>query len=101
MAIRDRDFEKAARIVKDNNALPAICGRVCPQEDQCEKVCVIGIKQEPVAIGRLERFIADWERDQGKLTIPEHRSAHRSKGGSDRIGTRRADRSWGTGAVGA
>jgi glutamate synthase (NADPH/NADH) small chain len=61
--IRERDFEGAARILKDKNALPAICGRVCPQEDQCEKVCVLAGKSEPVAVGRLERFIADWEAD--------------------------------------
>jgi len=70
-AISERDFEKSIRIMKQDNALPAICGRVCPQEEQCEKVCVIGIKSEPVAIGRLERFIADWERDSGKISIPE------------------------------
>ncbi len=70
LAIRDRDFDKSISIMKDANALPAICGRVCPQEEQCEKECVIGIKGEPVAIGRLERFIADWERDNDKVTIP-------------------------------
>ena len=59
--IKDRNFAGAARILKDKNALPAICGRVCPQEDQCEKVCVLGKKDDPVAIGRLERFVADWE----------------------------------------
>ena len=60
--IKDRNFAGAARILKDKNALPAICGRVCPQEDQCEKVCVLGKKDDPVAIGRLERFAADWPR---------------------------------------
>lgn len=54
------DFKKAYEIVKSTNSLPAVCGRVCPQEDQCEKVCVRAIKGEPVAIGRLERFVADW-----------------------------------------
>ncbi len=71
IAIRDGKLEEAARIMKEDNALPAICGRVCPQEDQCEKVCVIGIKGEPVAIGRLERFIADWERENGRIVIPD------------------------------
>jgi len=52
------------------NSLPAICGRVCPQEDQCEKVCILGKKDEPVAVGRLERFAADWERAQGEVEIP-------------------------------
>ncbi len=56
------DFLGAARIVKESNALPAITGRVCPQEDQCEKHCIIGIKGEPLAIGKLERFVADYER---------------------------------------
>ncbi|MCX5750334.1 MAG: NADPH-dependent glutamate synthase [Candidatus Saganbacteria bacterium] len=60
------DFEAAAKKIKETNALPAICGRVCPQEDQCEKECILGVKGEPVAIGGLERFVADWERE--KLT---------------------------------
>ena len=55
------DFLEAARIVKESNALPAVTGRVCPQDDQCEKHCVIGIKGEPLAIGKLERFVADYE----------------------------------------
>ncbi|MGC8862652.1 MAG: NADPH-dependent glutamate synthase [Armatimonadota bacterium] len=59
--IRERDYLAAAREIKKTNSLPAICGRVCPQEEQCEKVCVLGKKGEPVAIGRLERFAADWE----------------------------------------
>jgi glutamate synthase (NADPH/NADH) small chain len=58
-AIREGDFVGAARIIKADNALPAVCGRVCPQEDQCEKFCVLGKKDDPVAIGRLERFAAD------------------------------------------
>jgi len=57
------DLPEAARVLKDRNALPAICGRVCPQETQCEAVCSIGKKGAPIAIGRLERFVADWERD--------------------------------------
>jgi len=59
--IKKGDFSGAARKLKETNSLPAICGRVCPQEDQCEKVCVLGKKGEPVAIGTLERFAADWE----------------------------------------
>ena len=59
--IKERKFAEAAKILKQKNALPAICGRVCPQEDQCEKVCILEKTGEPVAIGRLERFIADWE----------------------------------------
>lgn len=64
-------FIEAAWKVKETNALPAVCGRVCPQEDQCEKVCVLGKKGEPVAIGRLERFVADYERETGNILIPE------------------------------
>ncbi|MBQ6824151.1 MAG: NADPH-dependent glutamate synthase [Clostridia bacterium] len=58
--IRERDFEGAYQIISASSALPAVCGRVCPQENQCEGRCVRGIKGEPVAIGRLERFVADW-----------------------------------------
>ena len=66
--IKERDFKESARILKKYNNLPAICGRVCPQEVQCEERCVIGKipGSEPVAIGRLERFIADWEADNVK-----------------------------------
>lgn len=59
--IVDEDFLGAARKIKEDNVLPAVCGRVCPQEEQCEKTCVLGKKYEPVAIGRLERFVADIE----------------------------------------
>ncbi len=58
--IREGDFAGAYATIKESNALPAVCGRVCPQESQCESLCVRGIKTEPVAIGRLERFVADW-----------------------------------------
>jgi len=68
--IAEGDFRGAVHIMKKKNVLPAICGRVCPQEDQCEKVCVLSKKQEPVGIGRLERFIADWEARQGPPEIP-------------------------------
>ena len=63
--IREGDFVAAARTIQRDNALPAICGRVCPQESQCEQVCVLGRKDEPVAIGRLERFAADYAREHG------------------------------------
>ena len=59
------NFEKAAEIIAQSSALPAVCGRVCPQETQCEGVCIRGIKGEPVAIGKLERFVADWAREHG------------------------------------
>ena len=64
-------FIEAARKIKETNGLPAVCGRVCPQEDQCEKVCVIGKKNEPVSIGRLERLVADYEREHGEVAVPE------------------------------
>ncbi len=57
------EIEGAIKKIKEKNSLPAVCGRVCPQEDQCEKVCILGIKGKPVAIGALERFAADWERE--------------------------------------
>jgi len=63
--IKEGDYRAAAAILKEKNSLPAICGRVCPQETQCEAKCVLGRRFEPVAIGRLERFAADWERAQG------------------------------------
>ncbi len=69
--IRQGKFLEAARKIKEDNALPAVCGRVCPQEEQCEKPCVIGKRAEPVAIGRLERFVADFERITGAVVIPK------------------------------
>ena len=62
-AVKEREFERAAQIIAESSALPAVCGRVCPQETQCEGVCVRGIKGEAVAIGKLERFVADWARE--------------------------------------
>lgn len=58
--IKEEDFEGAYQVINQDSALPAVCGRVCPQESQCEKVCIRGIKHEPVGIGRLERFVADY-----------------------------------------
>ncbi|HOM27830.1 MAG TPA: NADPH-dependent glutamate synthase [Deltaproteobacteria bacterium] len=69
--IVEGDFIGAARHIKKTNALPAVCGRVCPQEIQCEQRCVRGKKGDPVAIGRLERFVADYERASGDVAIPE------------------------------
>lgn len=66
--IKDGDIESAYRKIKEKNFLPAVCGRVCPQENQCEKLCVRGIKNESVGIGRLERFCADWARENGVET---------------------------------
>ena len=61
--IKDSDFEGAAKIIDKSSSLPAVCGRVCPQESQCESKCVLGIKGEAIAIGKLERFVADWSRE--------------------------------------
>ena len=58
--VKEKDFEGAYQIINEDSSLPAVCGRVCPQETQCEEKCVRGIKGEPVGIGRLERFVADW-----------------------------------------
>ncbi len=63
-------FAEGIKAIKETNALPAVCGRVCPQEEQCERRCVVGKKGEPVAIGRLERFLADWEAAGGKAERP-------------------------------
>lgn len=68
--IKQGNFEEAYSIISDSSSLPAVCGRVCPQESQCEKHCTLGIKFEPVAIGRLERFVADWHNEKSK-TAPE------------------------------
>ncbi len=71
MQIAEGDFLGAVHTIKQDNALPAICGRVCPQEEQCEQVCVVGKRGEPVAIGNLERFVADYEREMNKVEIPK------------------------------
>jgi len=68
--VAEGNFPAAARALKDQNMLPAICGRVCPQETQCEGVCVLGNKDTPIRIGALERFVADWERENNP-TLPD------------------------------
>ena len=71
-AVRDNDMVEAVRVLKSKNALPAVCGRVCPQETQCEQVCTLAKKQAPIAIGRLERYVADWDlghQDQRSPTV--------------------------------
>mgnify|MGYP000002899476 CR=1 FL=1 len=68
--LREGKYEEAIAKIKEKNSLPAICGRVCPQEEQCQMKCVVGKVGEPVSIGRLERFLADWERKRG-FKIPE------------------------------
>ncbi|MFH0941459.1 MAG: NADPH-dependent glutamate synthase [Chloroflexota bacterium] len=69
-ALEESDMPEAVRALKGKNALPGICGRVCPQESQCELKCVLGKKGAPVAIGRLERFVADWERANESSSAP-------------------------------
>ena len=63
--IVEKDFDEAIKIVKGKNSLPAICGRVCPQEEQCQRLCILGKKGDPLSIGRLERFVADYELKRG------------------------------------
>jgi len=70
-ALRDKNMPEAVRILKSKNSLPAICGRVCPQETQCEEVCTLGKKGAPIAIGRLERYVADWDLGNKKLVKQE------------------------------
>lgn len=69
--IKDGDFMGAIHTIKETNSLPAVCGRVCPQETQCEERCILGKKGQPIAIGRLERFAADYELNQGDVRAPE------------------------------
>jgi glutamate synthase (NADPH/NADH) small chain len=68
--LREGKFEESIKKIKEKNSLPAICGRVCPQEEQCQKFCVLGKVGDPVSIGRLERFVSDWERARG-INVPE------------------------------
>lgn len=63
--VQDGNIEEAAKVIAKSSALPAVCGRVCPQESQCEGQCIRGIKGEPISIGKLERFVADWSREHG------------------------------------
>jgi glutamate synthase (NADPH/NADH) small chain len=70
-AVAQGDFEQAVQILKQKNMLPSVCGRVCPQEEQCEKDCVLVKRNGEVAIGRLERFLGDWEAAQPQVNLPE------------------------------
>jgi glutamate synthase (NADPH) small chain len=70
MHVKKGELEEAAKVIAKQSALPAVCGRVCPQESQCEGKCILGIKGEPVAIGKLERFVADWSREN-KVDLSE------------------------------
>ncbi len=75
--VAEGDFEGAYEIITSTNALPAVCGRVCPQENQCEGKCVRGIKGEPVAIGRLERFVADYMMDKVAAAVKPEPNGHK------------------------
>ena len=72
--VKDGEFAAAAATIAEDSSLPAICGRVCPQETQCESGCILGVKGEAVSIGRLERFVADWSRENGVKTAAPAKS---------------------------
>ena len=76
--VKDGNFKEAYDVISKSSALPAVCGRVCPQESQCEGKCIRGIKGEPVSIGKLERFVADWAREHGiKPTPADKKNGHK------------------------
>ncbi len=74
-AIANRDFATGIRILKESNSLPSVCGRVCPQEEQCESHCALSKRKATIAIGRLERFLGDWELVQSDVALPALGSA--------------------------
>lgn len=77
-AVKDGDFTHAAQIIAEDSSLPSVCGRVCPQENQCEGACILGIKGEPVSIGKIERFVGDWARENKvELVKPAVRNGHK------------------------
>ena len=76
--VKEGNFAEAYKIIGQSSALPAVCGRVCPQESQCEGVCIRGIKGEAVSIGKLERFVADWAKENGiKPEAPAEKNGHK------------------------
>ena len=76
--VKEGNFEKAYQIIGESSALPAVCGRVCPQETQCEGKCIRGLKGEAVSIGKLERFVADWAKENGIKPVPAaQRNGHK------------------------
>ena len=77
--IREKKFLEAARVLKESNSLPAICGRVCPQEDQCEKACLLHKQGKAIAIGYLERFVSDYEREKKKIYVPRIKAGKKGK----------------------
>ena len=73
--VKEGNIEEAYKIIGESSALPAVCGRVCPQESQCEGKCIRGIKGDPVSIGKLERFVADWAKENGiKPAVPTEKN---------------------------
>lgn len=78
-AVKEGNMQEAIKILKRKNSLPAVCGRVCPQENQCESKCVLGIKGQSVAIGRLERFVADYAREHGLDNVDNEKTAPNGK----------------------
>lgn len=77
--IRDEKVDEAAKRIKEKNVLPAVCGRVCPQESQCEQLCILGLRDKPVAIGNLERFVADYERKMDLVKVPSIKTKLKKK----------------------
>ena len=76
--VKEGEFEEAFKIIGESSALPAVCGRVCPQESQCEGKCIRGVKGEAISIGKLERFVADWAKENGiKPVAPEKTNGHK------------------------
>ena len=76
--VKEGNIEEAFKIISESSALPAVCGRVCPQESQCEGKCIRGVKGEPISIGKLERFVADWAKENGiKPVAPEKTNGHK------------------------
>ena len=76
--VKEGNIEEAYKVIGESSALPAVCGRVCPQESQCEGKCIRGIKGEPVSIGKLERFVADWARENNvKPQKPDKTNGHK------------------------
>ncbi len=75
--LREGDVAAAAQIISHDSSLPSICGRVCPQESQCEGACILGIKGEAVAIGKLERFVGDWQLENGRPAVEIEKNGHK------------------------
>ena len=75
--LREGDIKGAAEVISQDSSLPSICGRVCPQESQCEGACILGIKGESVAIGKLERFVGDWQLENGRPAVDIEKNGHK------------------------